>query len=95
MVGSRSGGGGGGGGAAAGRAKFSVEELYGLNNNKKPKCMGPPIKSAMGKSFGLRADQVTEDDRRLLEERRLEMFLQECQLSLDQTVAERTGMVYR
>ncbi|XP_078389859.1 voltage-gated potassium channel subunit beta-2-like [Cetorhinus maximus] len=93
MVGSRSGG-GGGGGAAAGRAKFSVEELYGLNNNKKPKCMGPPIKLAMGRNLGQQED-LTEEAKKALEHQRLEMFLQECQLSLDDTVAEQTGMLYR
>ncbi|GCC44391.1 hypothetical protein chiPu_0028597 [Chiloscyllium punctatum] len=96
MVGSRSGGGGGGGGgAAAGKAKFSVEELYGLNTNKKPKCVGPPVKSAMGRVPGQRDDLLTEETRQALENHRLEMFLQECQLSLHDTVAESTGMLYR
>ncbi|XP_059498672.1 voltage-gated potassium channel subunit beta-2-like [Stegostoma tigrinum] len=96
MVGSRSGGGGGGGGgSAAGKAKFSVEELYGLNTNKKPKCVGPPVKSAMGRIPGQRDDLFTEETRKALENRRLEMFLQECRLSLNDTIAKRTGMLYR
>ncbi|XP_060710751.1 voltage-gated potassium channel subunit beta-2-like [Hemiscyllium ocellatum] len=96
MVGSRSGGGGGGGGgAAAGRAKFSVEELYGLNTNKKPKLVGPPVKSALGRVPGQRDDLLTEETRKALEDHRLEMFLLECRLSLHHTVAESTGMLYR
>uniref|UniRef100_UPI00398F1D56 voltage-gated potassium channel subunit beta-2-like n=1 Tax=Pristiophorus japonicus TaxID=55135 RepID=UPI00398F1D56 len=92
MVGSRGGGGGGGGG----RGKFSVEELYGLNNNKKPKASGPPIKSMMGKVPGQRdGTLLPEEARKAMDLERLEMFLREYQLSLDSTVAEQTGMVYR
>ncbi|XP_069771762.1 voltage-gated potassium channel subunit beta-2-like [Narcine bancroftii] len=96
MVGSRSGRDGGGGGGGSGRGgKFSVEELYGLNNNKKPKCTGPPVKLPKGRG-GLREDDpLSEGARAALHQQQLEMFLQECHLSLDNTVAQQTGMVYR
>ncbi|XP_051900474.1 voltage-gated potassium channel subunit beta-2-like [Pristis pectinata] len=95
MVGSRSGRDGGGGGAGRG-GKFSVEELYGLNNNKKPKSSGPPVRLPKGRAAGPRDDcPMSEEARAARDQRQLETFLRQCRLSLADTVAQRTGMEYR
>ncbi|XP_062905800.1 voltage-gated potassium channel subunit beta-2-like [Mobula hypostoma] len=97
MVVSRSGRDSGGGGGGTGRGgKFSVEELYGLNTNKKSKSMGPPVRLPKGREPGLSDDYpVTEEARAAWERQKLETFLRECCISLADTVSQRTGMVYR
>ncbi|AWO97455.1 putative voltage-gated potassium channel subunit beta-3-like [Scophthalmus maximus] len=80
------------GSAAAGKGgKFSVEELYGFT--KKPKVnRGNPGKTdkAEGKKEtkekeeSALASQILEAARRLMERRRLEMYLTECGVSMEQ-----------
>ncbi|CAJ1048370.1 hypothetical protein EYF80_059028 [Xyrichtys novacula] len=85
-------------GAAVGSAasggkggKFSVEELYGFN--KKPKVnRGNPGKTERGdvkkdakeKEESMLASQILEAARRLMERRRLEIYLRECDITMDQ-----------
>ncbi|XP_059832300.1 voltage-gated potassium channel subunit beta-1-like [Hypanus sabinus] len=97
MVGSRSGRDSGGGGGGSGRGgKFSVEELYGLNTNKKPRSVGPPVRLPKDRGPGLTDDYpVTEEARAAWEKQKLETFLRECRISLADTVSQQTGMVYR
>ncbi|XP_054457750.1 voltage-gated potassium channel subunit beta-3-like isoform X1 [Anoplopoma fimbria] len=86
-------------GAAAGSAsgggkggKFSVEELYGFN--KKPKVnRGNPGKPEKGdgkketkeKEESVLASQILEAARRLMERRRLEIYLKECDVTMEQS----------
>ncbi|KAM8899700.1 voltage-gated potassium channel subunit beta-2-like isoform 1-T1 [Spinachia spinachia] len=83
-----------GGSAAAGGkgGKFSVEELYGFN--KKPKGSrgnsGKPEKSDgkkenKEKEESVLASQILEAARRLMERRRLEVYLKECDVTMKQT----------
>lgn len=73
--------------------KFSVEELYGLNkkpkvnrgNSGKPdKCDGK--KEVKEKEESLLASQILEAARRLMERRRLEIYLKECDVSMEQSL---------
>ncbi|KAM4620040.1 voltage-gated potassium channel subunit beta-2 isoform 1-T1 [Polymixia lowei] len=92
-----------GGGCKGG--KFSVEDLYGIS--KKPKASsssGSTVAktgSRVNKTQGQRtesealASQILEAAHRLVERRRLELYLRECGLSLTDSEAERTAMVYR
>ncbi|XP_061558834.1 voltage-gated potassium channel subunit beta-2 isoform X2 [Phycodurus eques] len=101
MFASRGGTGGGKGG------KYSVEDLYGIS--KKPKASSSSG-SIVAKAGGARSsktspDQKTESEalashileaaRRLVERRRLELYLRECGLSLADCEAERSAMSYR
>uniref|UniRef100_A0A667X879 Voltage-gated potassium channel subunit beta-1 n=1 Tax=Myripristis murdjan TaxID=586833 RepID=A0A667X879_9TELE len=101
MFASRGAGGGGGKGG-----KFSVEDLYGIS--KKPKASsssgtavakpGPrSSKSQQGQRSESEAlaSQILEAAHRLVERRRLELYLRECGLSLADCEAERTAMIYR
>ncbi|XP_032872590.1 voltage-gated potassium channel subunit beta-2-like isoform X1 [Amblyraja radiata] len=73
-----------------------MEELYGLNNNKKPKCSGPPVKLAKGRGAGASDDApLSAETRSTLDLLYLESFLRQSHLTLDDTVATQTGMVYR
>ncbi|XP_075941142.1 voltage-gated potassium channel subunit beta-2-like [Anarhichas minor] len=82
------------GSAAAGGkgGKFSVEELYGFN--KKPKVNrgnpGKPEKSdgkkeTKEKEESVLASQILEAARRLMERRRLEIYLKECDVTMEQS----------
>ncbi|XP_077361097.1 voltage-gated potassium channel subunit beta-2 isoform X2 [Festucalex cinctus] len=101
MFASRGGTGGGKGG------KYSVEDLYGIS--KKPKASSSSG-SIAAKAGGARSgktgpDQKTESEalasqilqaaHRLVERRRLELYLRECGLSLADCEAERSAMSYR
>lgn len=101
MFASRGGTGGGKGG------KYSVEDLYGIS--KKPKASsssGSIVTKAGGaRSSKTSPDQKTESEalasqilaaaHRLVERRRLELYLRECGLSLADCEAERSAMSYR
>lgn len=79
--------------AAGGKGgKFSVEELYGFN--KKPKVnrgnSGKPEridgkKEPKEKEESLLASQILEAARRLMERRRLEIYLKECDVTMEQS----------
>lgn len=90
-----------GGGGKGG--KFSVEELYGFN--KKPKVNRDRANSAKPekgegkketreemkeKEESVLASQILEAARRLMERRRLEIYLKECDI-----VMEQSSMPYR
>ncbi|XP_037335136.1 voltage-gated potassium channel subunit beta-2 [Pungitius pungitius] len=84
--------GAGGSASAGGKGKFSVEELYGFN--KKPKGSrgnsGKPDKSdgkkeSKEKEESVLASQILEAARRLMERRRLEVYLKECDVTMTQT----------
>ncbi|XP_030580707.1 voltage-gated potassium channel subunit beta-2-like isoform X1 [Archocentrus centrarchus] len=78
--------------AVAGKAgKFSVEELYGFS--KKPKVnrgtSGKPEKTEGKKDMKEKeetalASQILEAARRLMERRRLEIYLKECDITMEQ-----------
>ncbi|XP_026178826.1 voltage-gated potassium channel subunit beta-2-like isoform X1 [Mastacembelus armatus] len=72
--------------------KFSVEELYGFN--KKPKVnrgnSGKPDKSegkkeTKEKEESVLASQILDAARRLMERRRLEIYLKECDVTMEQS----------
>ncbi|KAM4611675.1 voltage-gated potassium channel subunit beta-2-like [Polymixia lowei] len=89
--------------SAAGKAgKFSVEELYGFS--KKPKVnrgssgkqeKGEAKKGAKEKQESVLASQILEAARRLMERRRLELYLRECDLTVKDCTSEQTHMPYR
>uniref|UniRef100_A0A8C7L9E7 Potassium voltage-gated channel subfamily A regulatory beta subunit 3 n=1 Tax=Oncorhynchus kisutch TaxID=8019 RepID=A0A8C7L9E7_ONCKI len=91
--------GGRGGGGKGG--KFSVEDLYGIS--KKPKSSssagGTTVKRgsrrAQQRSESEMATQILEAAHRLVEKRRLELYLRECAISLTDCEAERSAMIYR
>lgn len=78
--------------AVAGKAgKLSVEELYGFS--KKPKVnrgnSGKPEKTELKKDVkekeeSVLASQILEAARRLMERRRLEIYLKECDITMEQ-----------
>ncbi|XP_077447800.1 voltage-gated potassium channel subunit beta-2 isoform X2 [Stigmatopora argus] len=101
MFASRGGTGGGKGG------KYSVEDLYGIS--KKPKASSSSG-SIVAKAGGSRSSRTSPDPKsesealasqilvaahRLVERRRLELYLRECGLSLADCEAERSAMSYR
>ncbi|XP_036967104.1 voltage-gated potassium channel subunit beta-2-like isoform X1 [Acanthopagrus latus] len=79
--------------AAGGKGgKFSVEELYGFN--KKPKVnkgssgksdKGDGKKETKDKEESMLASQILEAARRLMERRRLEIYLKECDITMEQS----------
>ncbi|RXN15910.1 voltage-gated potassium channel subunit beta-2-like isoform X2 [Labeo rohita] len=85
--------------------KFSVEDLYGIS--KKPKASSGPASSAgakgaaQGRGKGQKgetdalASQILEAAHRLVERRRLELYLRECGLSINDCQSERQAMLYR
>ncbi|XP_061595649.1 voltage-gated potassium channel subunit beta-2-like isoform X2 [Cololabis saira] len=98
MFASRGAGGGKGG-------KYSVEDLYGISKKPKASSSSGSIVTKAGprssrspeprsESEAL-ASQILEAAHRLVERRRLELYLRECCLSLDQCEAERPAMTYR
>lgn len=80
-----------------------MEDLYGIS--KKPKASSSSgsivAKSRSSKSPDQRtesealASQILEAAHRLVERRRLELYLRECGLSLAECEAERSAMTYR
>lgn len=84
--------------AAGGKGgKFSVEELYGFN--KKPKVnrgnsgkqeRGDGRKETKEKEESLLAAQILDAARQLMETRRLEIYLKECDVTM-----EHSSMPYR
>ncbi|KAM3590832.1 uncharacterized protein V6R79_017454 [Siganus canaliculatus] len=78
-------------GSAGGKGgKFSVEELYGFN--KKPKVTrgnsgksdrGDGKKDAKDKEESALASHILEAARRLMERRRLEIYLKECDVTME------------
>lgn len=73
--------------------KFSVEELYGFN--KKPKVnrgssgkpdKGDAKKETKEKEESVLASQILEAARRLMERRRLEIYLKECDVTMEQSL---------
>lgn len=100
MFASRGASGGGKGG------KYSVEDLYGIN--KKPKASsssGSIVAKSGARRSSKSPDQKTESEalasqileaaHRLVERRRLELYLRECGLSLAECEAGRSAMTYR
>ncbi|XP_064185092.1 voltage-gated potassium channel subunit beta-2-like isoform X2 [Anguilla rostrata] len=84
--------------------KYTVEELYGFS--KKPKRpataaakLGTRGRAGQGPGpkdeSGALASQILAAAHRLMESRRLEVYLRECGLTLADSVAHRTAMVYR
>ncbi|XP_073695721.1 voltage-gated potassium channel subunit beta-2 isoform X1 [Garra rufa] len=85
--------------------KFSVEDLYGIS--KKPKASSGPASSVgtkgavQGRGKGQKgetdalASQILEAAHRLVERRRLELYLRECGLSINDCQSERQAMRYR
>ncbi|KAF0038302.1 hypothetical protein F2P81_008786 [Scophthalmus maximus] len=99
MFASRGGSGGGKGG------KYSVEDLYGISKKPKASSSSGSIVAKSGarssktseprtESEAL-ASQILEAAHRLVERRRLELYLRECGLSLAECEAERSAMTYR
>lgn len=101
MFASRGAAGGGKGG------KYSVEDLYGISKKPKASTSSGSIvaKSGTRSSSSKTSDQKTESEalasqileaaHRLVERRRLELYLRECGLSLAECEAERSAMAYR
>nr|XP_015195994.1 PREDICTED: voltage-gated potassium channel subunit beta-1-like isoform X1 [Lepisosteus oculatus] len=97
--------------AGAGKGgRLTVEELYGISSGKRAKAVGTALGLRAGPGGrgrgggaggrgraenGTLASQILEAARRLMERRRLELFLRECSVSLADSVADRTGMIYR
>ncbi|KAK9974013.1 hypothetical protein ABG768_022124 [Culter alburnus] len=93
------------GGRGAKGGKFSVEDLYGIS--KKPKASSGAASStgtkasvqARGKGqkgeTDALASQILEAAHRLVERRRLELYLRECGLSINDCQSERQAMLYR
>ena len=79
--------------AAGGKGgKFSVEELYGFN--KKPKVnkgnsgisdKADGKREMKDKEESMLASQILEAARRLMERRRLEIYLKECDITMEQS----------
>lgn len=73
--------------------KFSVEELYGFNmkpkvnrvNSGKPD-KGDAKKETKEKEESVLASQILEAARRLMERRRLEIYLKECDVTMEQSL---------
>ncbi|XP_069502437.1 voltage-gated potassium channel subunit beta-3-like isoform X1 [Ambystoma mexicanum] len=89
---------------SSGRAgKYSVEELYGLTSSKKPRGGRIEVKSKSQQvnverreeNGGIRAENGFSTARRLMDRRKLEIYLQQVGLSFEDTVGEQTGMLYR
>lgn len=99
MFASRGGSGGGKGG------KYSVEDLYGITKKPKastssgsiaPKPCARSSKTPEQKSESeALASQILEAAHRLVERRRLELYLRECGLSLTECEAGHGAMTYR
>ncbi|KAJ1080460.1 hypothetical protein NDU88_000659 [Pleurodeles waltl] len=92
-------------GSSSRAGKYSVEELYGLTSSKKPRGGGGRLE-VKRKSQQLSVERREENGgigggnlfsaaRRLMDRRKLEIYLQQSGLSFEETVAEQTGMVYR
>ncbi|KAM8899633.1 voltage-gated potassium channel subunit beta-2 isoform 2-T2 [Spinachia spinachia] len=99
MFASRGASGGGKGG------KYSVEDLYGISKKPKASSSSGSIVAKSGarssktpdhktESAAL-ASQILEAAHRLVERRRLELYLRECGLSLAECQAERSAMTYK
>ncbi|KAM8835557.1 voltage-gated potassium channel subunit beta-2 isoform 3-T3 [Synchiropus picturatus] len=99
MFASRGATGGGKGG------KYSVEDLYGISKKPKASASSGSIASKAGTRSSKTPEQRTESEalasqilvaaHRLVERRRLELYLRECGISLADCDSERTAMVYR
>uniref|UniRef100_A0A672GGV7 Voltage-gated potassium channel subunit beta-1 n=1 Tax=Salarias fasciatus TaxID=181472 RepID=A0A672GGV7_SALFA len=99
MFASRGGTGGGKGG------KYSVEDLYGISKKPKASSSSGSIVAKAGARSSKTSEQRTESEalasqileaaHRLVERRRLELYLRECGLSLAECEAERSAMAYR
>lgn len=89
--------------------KFSVEDLYGFS--KKPKASSGPGGSVCGgltgkaaprghsqgqkKESEALASRILEAAQRLVARRRLDLYLRECGLSIQDCQSERQAMLYR
>ncbi|KAF7666332.1 hypothetical protein LDENG_00109950 [Lucifuga dentata] len=99
MFASRGGGGGGKGG------KFSVEDIYGISKKPKASSSSGSTVAKTGSRSNKSQDQRTESEalasqileaaHRMVERRRLELYLRECGLSLAECEAQRSAMAYR
>uniref|UniRef100_A0A3Q3XGB2 Voltage-gated potassium channel subunit beta-1 n=1 Tax=Mola mola TaxID=94237 RepID=A0A3Q3XGB2_MOLML len=85
--------------------KYSVEDLYGISKKPKASSSSGSIVAKSGSRSSKSPDQRTESEalasqileaaHRLVERRRLELYLRECGLSLAECEAERSAMTYR
>uniref|UniRef100_A0A671YSZ3 Voltage-gated potassium channel subunit beta-1 n=1 Tax=Sparus aurata TaxID=8175 RepID=A0A671YSZ3_SPAAU len=85
--------------------KYSVEDLYGISKKPKASTSSGSIVAKSGARSSKSPDQRTESEalasqileaaHRLVERRRLELYLRECGLSLAECEAERSAMPYR
>ncbi|KAM9729653.1 voltage-gated potassium channel subunit beta-2 isoform 2-T2 [Menidia menidia] len=99
MFASRGGTGGGKGG------KYSVEDLYGISKKPKASTSSGSIVAKAGARSSKTPDQRNESEalasqileaaHRMVERRRLELYLRECGLSLAEFEAARPAMTYR
>ncbi|KAI7812394.1 putative voltage-gated potassium channel subunit beta-2-like [Triplophysa rosa] len=93
------------GGRGGKGGKFLVEDLYGINKKPKPSSgaggMAGSRGLAQGRGKGQKgetdalASQILEAAHRLVERRRLERYLRECGLSINDCQSERQAMLYR
>ncbi|TRY60425.1 hypothetical protein DNTS_007182 [Danionella cerebrum] len=93
------------GGRGGKGGKFSVEDLYGIS--KKPKASSGTASSGAGAKQPLHkgkgpkgetdalASQILEAAQRLVERRRLELYLREFGISINECQSERHPMLYR
>uniref|UniRef100_A0A3B4GBZ3 Voltage-gated potassium channel subunit beta-3-like n=1 Tax=Pundamilia nyererei TaxID=303518 RepID=A0A3B4GBZ3_9CICH len=85
--------------------KYSVEDLYGISKKPKASTSSGSIVAKAGTRSSKSSEQKTESEalasqileaaHRLVERRRLELYLRECGLSLAECEAERSAMPYR
>lgn len=79
-------------GATAGKKRFSVGDLYALSRKSRGGHSGG---GGRGSEAGILAGQILDAAKRLMERRRLELYLREVNLSISDTTADRTNMAYR
>ncbi|XP_048122745.1 voltage-gated potassium channel subunit beta-2 isoform X2 [Alosa alosa] len=89
------------GGRGGKGSKMTVEDLYGISKKPKASSNNAPNGGARGRSQGQKGDsdalasQILEAAHRLVERRRLELYLRECGLSLTSCQSECQAMLYR
>ncbi|KAJ7996673.1 hypothetical protein DPEC_G00239470 [Dallia pectoralis] len=87
--------------ASVNKGKFSVEDIYGISKKPKSASIAGCTTSKSGsrkvhqRSESELASQFLEVAQKLVEKRRLELYLRECAISLTDSGGERAAMVYR
>lgn len=82
-------------GASAGKKRFSVGDLCALSRKSRSGSSGGDGSGGRGSEAGVLAGQILDAARRLMERRRLELYLREVNLSIKDTTADQTNMAYR